>query len=411
MTTLGIICAMPCELDKLITKYNLKKEKTKDIYVNDSEIKKIVVAMSGVGKVNSAIMTQYIIDKYNVDAIITFGVASGLNSNLKVMDVVISEYVTYHDFFPTKIMESYVPNNGKILASPFLTNITKKVIKDMNITNYHYAPMCSGDSFVQDEKQKLDILLRTGAVCVDMESASIAHTCSLNNIPFISIRTIRDMADGGEYLEELAAYKSSEFVSHLVEEIFIYLSKNKLNDEPVYLRVPEIDELDYYESLLKDVKTMSYNSGYNYNLDGYEKETGCILKFDKEKWYSRLKNDKNRYFAYVISKKDNNPVGYINFHFDEKSLRHSCGIVIEYKSRKKGYGKCALKQMLDVAFNTYQIPSLTASIPYNRNDALRLYTKNGFIDAKKDYYVKKNGNNERTIVLKLNKEEYEQNEK
>ena len=40
-----------------------------------------------------------------------------------------------------------------------------------------------------------------------MESASIAHTCNMNGIPFISIRTISDMADGGDYFEDIAAYR------------------------------------------------------------------------------------------------------------------------------------------------------------------------------------------------------------
>ena len=81
MTTIGIIGAMQNEIDKLISYYDLKKDKmNKDIYVSEFNDKKIVVAMSGVGKVNSAAMTQYIIDKYNVDAIINSGVAGGINN-------------------------------------------------------------------------------------------------------------------------------------------------------------------------------------------------------------------------------------------------------------------------------------------------------------------------------------------
>lgn len=230
MTTIGIIGAMEVEIKKLIDKYNLIKDKVKDIYITEFDDKRIVVAMSGVGKVNSAAMTQYIIDKYEVDAIINSGVAGGISNKLNVMDIVISEYVTYHDFEPVRIMESYVPDKGKIKANTMLISLANKVIKDMNITNSHYAPICSGDAFVQDEKLKNNIHLRTGAVAVDMESASIAHTCRMNNIPFISIRTISDMADGGEYLEDIAAYKSSEFVSNLVTEIFNYLDKNKIID-------------------------------------------------------------------------------------------------------------------------------------------------------------------------------------
>ena len=407
MTTIGVIGAMQIEIDKLIEKYNLVKDRAnKDIYVGDFNDRRIVVAMSGVGKVNSAAMTQYIIDQYNVDVIINSGVAGGISSKLKIMDIVISDYVTYHDFYPVRIMESYVPDKGKIKANTTLINISKKVVESMGLDNYHYAPICSGDMFVQDEEIKKDILIRTGAVCTDMESASIAHTCSMNNIPFISIRTISDMADGGEYLEDIAAYKSSEFVSKLVYEIFDYLDKEKIDSSRVYLHVPEFEELDYYIDLLKDSNTMNYNAGYDLNLDGYDKSTGCIHSFNSEKWYKRQMIDKNRYFAYVVRISDNKPIGYVNFHFDEKYLKHSCGVIIESSYRNLGYGKEALKLLCNKAFNEYNINSLIDNIPYNRNEALRLFTKVGFIDMKEDYFVKKFDNNERVILLELTKERY-----
>lgn len=403
MTTIGVIGAMQIEIDALIEKYNLKKDKVKDIYTTEFNDRRIVVAMSGVGKVNSAAMTQYIIDKYNVDAIINSGVAGGINNSISVMDIVISDYVTYHDFDPISIMESYVPDKGKIKANTMLVSLAKKVIENMNINNAHYAPICSGDSFVQDETLKNNIFLRTGAVCVDMESASIAHTCSMNNIPFISIRTISDMANGGEYFEDIAAYKSSEFVSNLVGEIFDYLENNN-NESKIYLHVPEFEELDYYEKILNDPKTMSYNAGYDMNIEGYDKDTGCIKLINKEKWFLKQKNDRNRYFAYVVRKLDNVPVGYVNFSFDEKYLMHCCGIVIEEKYRKLGYGKEALNQLINVAFNEYNINTLIDNIPYSRTESLKLFTKLGFKDIKKDYYMKKFDSNERVIILKLDKE-------
>ena len=67
MTTIGIIGAMQVEIDKLITLLDLKKEDSKDIYIKETVDKRIVVSSSGVGKVNSALMTQYIINKYDVD--------------------------------------------------------------------------------------------------------------------------------------------------------------------------------------------------------------------------------------------------------------------------------------------------------------------------------------------------------
>ena len=407
MTTIGVIGAMQIEIDKLIEKYDLVKDKpNKDIYVGEFNDRKIIVAMSGVGKVNSAAMTQYIIDKYNVDAIINSGIAGGISSTLKIMDIVISDYVTYHDFHPVRIMESYVPDQGKIKANATLINLSKKVVDSMGLDNYHYAPICSGDIFVTDEDIKKDILLRTGAVCTDMESASIAHTCSMNNIPFISIRTISDMADGGEYLEDIAAYKSSEFVSKLVYEIFDYLDKEKVNDSKVYLHVPEFEELDYYKNILSDPKTMNYNAGYNLNLKGYDNETGCILEFDANKWYTRQMTDKNRYFAYVVRIEDNKPIGYVNFRLDDTHMKHMCGIVIEYEYRNQGYATEALKLLCDKAFNEYNIKSLMDDIPYNRTNSLRLFKNIGFKDIKQDYYMNKFDTKERVILLELTKEDY-----
>ena len=407
MTTIGIIGAMQIEIDKLIKFYDLKKDKmNKDIYLSELNDKRVVVAMSGVGKVNSAAMTQYIIDKYNVDAIINSGVAGGINNKLKVMDIIISDYVTYHDFIPKTIMESYVPNRGKIEANSTLVDIAKKVVKDMNITNAYFAPMCSGDSFVQDEKLKLEILLNTGACCVDMESASIAHTCSLNNVPFISIRTISDMANGGEYYEDIAAFKSSEFVTKLVTEIFSYLSVNEYQTNKVYLYVPKYNELEYYNNILLDPKTMEYNAGFNLNLDGYEYETGCVKFFDKAKWYKKQILDKNRYFAYVINKQDNLPLGYVNFHFDEIKLRHTCGVIIEYKYRNKEYGREALNLLLNKAFTEYNLDSLSCSLSYKDTKTLKFFMNNGFKDIKEDYYIKKFNRNERYITLSYTKDDY-----
>ena len=96
----------------------------------------------------------------------------------------------------------------------------------------------------------------------------------------------------------------------------------------------------------------------------------------------------------------------MNFHFDNEHLKHCCGIVIEDKYRRVGYAKDAMKLMIDVAFNDYNIDSLIDNIPYNRTGALKLFTKFGFIDIKKDYYMEKFDNNERVIVLELTKDNY-----
>lgn len=216
---IGIIGAFAEETEKLIEIFNLKKDETvtREIYIGNYNDKKLIVCNSGIGKVNSAAMTQFIIDHYQVSLVINSGCAGSLLSKVKIMDVILSSYVTYHDFNPTRIMEFSTPENGKITASTSLINKAEEAIKNSEIETYYIAPIASGDCFVTNATMRDEIYKRTGAYAVDMESASIGHICKLNSIPFLSIRTISDFSDGVENFEVIAAYKSSHLVKQIIE--------------------------------------------------------------------------------------------------------------------------------------------------------------------------------------------------
>ena len=162
-------------------------------------------------------MTQYIIDNYKVDLIINSGCAGSLLEKVKIMDVIISSYVTYHDFNPTRIMEFSTPDNGKPEADKNLIEKAESALKNLNVENYYIAPIASGDCFVTDSTMRDDIYERTKAYAVDMESTSIGHISKLNNVPFLSLRTISDFSDGQEDFEVVAAYKSSNLVKEIIE--------------------------------------------------------------------------------------------------------------------------------------------------------------------------------------------------
>ena len=55
--------------------------------------------------------------------------------------------------------------------------------------------IASGDLFVDTDRQRDTIRRRFNAIAADMEGASIAHVCYINNVPFTLIRSISD-ADG-----------------------------------------------------------------------------------------------------------------------------------------------------------------------------------------------------------------------
>lgn len=218
---IGIIGAFDEEVEKFIETFQLKKEEDSiwNIYLGEYKGKQLVVCRSGIGKVNSGAMTQYLIDHFHVDLIINSGCAGSLISKVKIMDVILSNYVTYHDFQPTRVMEYSVPEQGKVSASTKLINIAEEALKQLDVSNYYIAPIASGDAFVTDANMRDYIYKSTGAYAVDMESASIGHICKLNHIPFLSIRTISDFSDGQEDFEVIAAYKSSLLVKTMIETL------------------------------------------------------------------------------------------------------------------------------------------------------------------------------------------------
>lgn len=218
---IGIIGSFDEEVEKFIEVFKLKKEQDViwDIYLGEYQEKKLVVCRSGIGKVNSGAMIQYLIDYFHVDLIINSGCAGSLLSKVKIMDVIVSNYVTYHDFQPTRIMEYSVPEQGKVSASTKLIHIAEDALKKLEVDNYYIAPIASGDCFVTDAKMRDYIYKTTGAYAVDMESASIGHICKLNHIPFLSVRTISDFSDGEEDFEVIAAYKSSQLVKIMIEAL------------------------------------------------------------------------------------------------------------------------------------------------------------------------------------------------
>lgn len=214
---IGIIGAMDVEIAKFNELFNLK-EIEKDVYFANYNNHELYVTKCGIGKVNSAANCQHLIDKYNVNLIINTGCAGSLLEDVKVLDVVLASYVTYHDFTPVRIMNYSVPDEGKPISDINYTSLAKEVIEGMNL-NVFVEGICSGDCFVTNDKQRDEIRENTKCYAVDMESASIGHISRKNNVPFIIVRTISDFADGAVDFEEKAGHISSDIVKHIIERI------------------------------------------------------------------------------------------------------------------------------------------------------------------------------------------------
>lgn len=188
---IGIICAMPIELDYLrnhldCTPVVLKKQ---TFYLADCGDNELVLVTSGVGKVNATVYTQLLIDYFEPNCVLNIGIAGGLHSDLKPLDIVLGDRYSHHDVNQQQ-MENLFPNTSVFQADTQLLAKFKMYHKESVI-----GGIVSGESFIADDSEKNYIVDTFDAVAVDMETSAIAHTCFINDLPFLSIRGISDLAN------------------------------------------------------------------------------------------------------------------------------------------------------------------------------------------------------------------------
>lgn len=159
--------------------------------IND---KPVVVFQSGIGLVMAAMSLTVCLDHFEITHVINIGTAGGLHPDQKVLDLVIPDRLTYHDFDITPFgnERNFGPKNRFIYtADKSLIEAFKPLISHERVW---YGPMVSGNSFVTSSSQLDDILTHyPQAQCVDMEAAALANVSSAVGLPFIIIRSLSDI--------------------------------------------------------------------------------------------------------------------------------------------------------------------------------------------------------------------------
>lgn len=202
----GIIGAMTIEIEQI---YSLMTDKREEKISGINFVrglffgKEIVAAVSGVGKVNAAVCTEIMILKYSPEYIINTGVGGGLADGLKIGEIALSCCTVEHDMDTTPLGEpkGYISgiDRVKVKADDELLEKFKKVLSKLDL-NFVVGPIASGDQFINSPDEKNRIKNEFGAVCCEMEGASIGHVCAMNNVPFIVIRAISDSADDNSHI-------------------------------------------------------------------------------------------------------------------------------------------------------------------------------------------------------------------
>lgn len=219
---IGIIGAMDEELLPIrAILNNLEKlEKGNRIFWHGEDYgNQIFLTRCDPGKVNAAIAAQQMIDLFDVDAIFNMGSSGALAPELEVGDLVVASEFIQHDYDvtdwglkPGELLFDILMSNEtgqmqfrsqQIFKShPGLTQLAVEIAKTTELTSLGgHSPkifsgrILSGDQFIGKPEKARELWNTHHGLCTDMEAAAIAHTCEVNQVPFLCIRAISDKAD------------------------------------------------------------------------------------------------------------------------------------------------------------------------------------------------------------------------
>jgi hopanoid-associated phosphorylase len=137
-----------------------------------------LLALSGIGRAAAATAAQALIDA-GVSALMTFGMAGGLDPALKPGSVVI----------PCELLAS---DGARYVANPAWREQVAAAVSPLRAVTE--GNLLTSTHAIETPADKAAAFRATGAAAVDMESAAVAAIAAQHNLPFIAVRVIVDTA-------------------------------------------------------------------------------------------------------------------------------------------------------------------------------------------------------------------------
>ncbi|MEE8577756.1 MAG: 5'-methylthioadenosine/adenosylhomocysteine nucleosidase, partial [candidate division Zixibacteria bacterium] len=193
---IGLISALEEEL--LLFKQNLEIDQKViqagiTFHLGSLGDQKVVLLKCGVGKVNAAVATQLLIDRFGVSSVVFSGLAGALVPTLSRGDVVISSSVVQYDIDLTAFgrRPGEVGDLARCLeADPKLIHAAadacEQVFADEGGSRQMVVgTIATGDSFISDPDKIRWLQREFGAVATEMEGGAVGAVCNMNRIPFV----------------------------------------------------------------------------------------------------------------------------------------------------------------------------------------------------------------------------------
>lgn len=221
---IAVISAMEKEKALIEPMLTERTEEVKDginIQLGQIDHHEVILAKCGIGKVNAAINTYKTIYNYRPDLVINTGVAGGASLRTEIGDVLMADYVAYHDVWCGPGTDPGVADGMDVFmeCDPDVVRLAHEVLDGKRL---QVGLICSGDRFISEAEEVTEIRrLFPEVLAVDMESAAIAQVCCMEKVKFNIIRVISDTPGSGRNIDQYKNFwkEAPEKTFKLVESI------------------------------------------------------------------------------------------------------------------------------------------------------------------------------------------------
>ena len=198
---IGIICAIPNELRYFnFTEIPIQKFGERAFYKGSHDKHELILVQSGLGKVNAAVVSTLLIEKFECELLLFSGVAGGIDPGIEIGEVIIGESLIQYDYGTLKNRELLPFRPGSIPTGESKNELEysldpkiKHKIK-VSLPNVRMGIILTGDVFLQCEETQKELFEKYGAQAIDMEGAAVAQVAEQFGIPAIVVRCLSDLA-------------------------------------------------------------------------------------------------------------------------------------------------------------------------------------------------------------------------
>jgi adenosylhomocysteine nucleosidase len=186
----------------------------------------VVVAETGIGKVNAAMTTAFVLAYFKPERVLFTGIAGGTNPDLQPGDIVIARQTAHHDYHSitfqqqptnqtrnaiTKDMNpTYFPADSIMMLT---AQEAAKTVAFERIPTTRRPPsvvvgtVVTGDQFIASDEKVASLWADFKADATEMEGAAVAQVCYQQQVPCLVIRSLSDKANSNARQDMLTFYQ------------------------------------------------------------------------------------------------------------------------------------------------------------------------------------------------------------